>query len=71
MRPPSLQSPEPGLLFHSSVRHERSTELRPGEGSEYQACFEAERIDPDSPRLRLERLDDARRVHIGHAALQI
>lgn len=39
--------PEPGLLFHSSVRHERSTSLRPVERIEYQTCFSAERIDTE------------------------
>jgi hypothetical protein len=45
---PETALPEPGLLFHSNVRHERSTELQPGGGVvEYQSCFEAERIDPE------------------------
>jgi hypothetical protein len=44
---PETALPEPGLLFHSSVRRERSTSLRPGGDCEYQSCFEAERIDPE------------------------
>lgn len=45
---PETVLPEPGLLYHSTVRHERTTELQPGGGAaEYQACFEAERIDPE------------------------
>jgi hypothetical protein len=39
--------PEPGLLFHSPVRHERSTLLRPGPTIEYQTCFEVERVDAE------------------------
>ncbi|MGE5755010.1 MAG: DUF2617 family protein [Planctomycetaceae bacterium] len=39
--------PEPGLIFHSPVRHERSTALRPGGAVEYQTCFEVERVDPE------------------------
>jgi Protein of unknown function DUF2617 len=44
---PDTVLPEPGLLFHSTVRHERSTALRPDDLTEYQACFEVERIDPE------------------------
>ncbi len=44
---PATPLPEPGLLFRSPVRHERSAELRPGLGVEYQACLEVERIDPE------------------------
>jgi hypothetical protein len=44
---PETQLPEPGLLFHSAVRHERSTSLRRGEMVEYQTCFEVERIDSE------------------------
>src|SRR5262245_40702741 len=44
---PETALPEPGLLFHSAVRRERSTELRPGGGAEYQTCFEVERIDAE------------------------
>ncbi len=44
---PETLLPEPGLLFHSPIRHERSTALRPGGETEYQSCFEVERIDPE------------------------
>jgi Protein of unknown function DUF2617 len=44
---PDTTLPEPGLLFHSHLRHERSTLLRPGGMMEYQSCFEVERVDPD------------------------
>src|SRR3954452_2694556 len=33
---PNTALPEPGLLYHSPVRHERSTTLRPGGAVEYQ-----------------------------------
>jgi hypothetical protein len=39
--------PEPGPLFRSAVRAERSTTLRPGVGSQYQTCFSTERLDAD------------------------
>jgi hypothetical protein len=42
---PGTALPEPGLLFRSAVRHERSTALRPGGSTEYQTCFEVEKID--------------------------
>jgi hypothetical protein len=44
---PETPLPEPGLLFHSGVRHERSADLRPAPGIEYQSCFEVERVDPE------------------------
>jgi hypothetical protein len=44
---PETHLPEPGLLYHSAVRHERSTTLRPGGDVEYQTCFEVERVDPE------------------------
>ena len=44
---PETLLPEPGLLYHSPVRRERSTALHPGEGVEYQTCFEVERVDPE------------------------
>jgi len=44
---PETHLPEPGLLFHSSVRHERSTTLEPKGGLSYQTCFEVERVDPE------------------------
>ena len=44
---PVVVLPEPGLLFHSGLRHERSTTLRPGVGVEYQSTFEVERCDAE------------------------
>ncbi len=43
----SLSLPEAGLLYHSNIRGERSTLLRPGAGIEYQMCFELEQDDPE------------------------
>jgi hypothetical protein len=43
---PETVLPEPGLLYHSTVRHERSTAIRPNPRSEYQTCFAVERIEP-------------------------
>jgi hypothetical protein len=42
---PETHLPEPGLLYHSPVRHERTTTLRPTDSMEYQTCFEVERVD--------------------------
>jgi hypothetical protein len=44
---PETVLPEPGLLYHSPVRHERTATLRQGEYAEYQTCFDVERIDPE------------------------
>ena len=44
---PETQLPEPGLLFHSAVRQERTATLRPSASIEYQTCFEVERVDPE------------------------
>src|SRR4051812_35226095 len=44
---PETVLPEPGLLFHSHVKHERSTRLTPDRRVEYQTCFEAERLDAE------------------------
>jgi hypothetical protein len=44
---PETPLPERGLLYHSAVRHERTTSLRPDERIEYQTCFEVERIDAE------------------------
>ena len=44
---PATQLPEPGLLFHSTIRHERTATLRPNAAIEYQTCFEVERVDPE------------------------
>jgi hypothetical protein len=42
---PETTLPEPGLLFRSRLRRERSTLLRPGGTLEYQSCIEVERVD--------------------------
>src|SRR6185437_1188314 len=44
---PETLLPEPGLLFHSTIRHERTATLRPSHAIEYQTCFEVERVDPE------------------------
>ncbi len=44
---PETPLPEPGLLFHSAVRHDRSAELRPAGLAEYQTCFDVEHLDPE------------------------
>jgi len=83
---PSTLLPEPGLLFHSPIRHERTAVLRPRDGIEYQTCFEVERVDPevfthlcdemtvDTHRDRLfQRSSDANRMAppaISHLAFE-
>jgi hypothetical protein len=42
---PEVVLPEPGLLFHSPIKHERSASLQPSGAVEYQTCFEVERVD--------------------------
>jgi Protein of unknown function DUF2617 len=42
---PETVLPEPGRLFHSHLRRERSTILRPDGTIEYQSCLEVERVD--------------------------
>ena len=44
---PETLLPEVGLLFHSHVKHERSTRLAPDSRVDYQTCFEAERLDAE------------------------
>jgi hypothetical protein len=44
---PEIQLPEVGRLYQSTVRHERSAALRLGEMTEYQTCFDVERIDQE------------------------
>jgi Protein of unknown function DUF2617 len=64
---PSTHLPEPGLLFHSPIRHERSAALRPGPGIEYQACFEVDRVDPEVfAHLCDEMTLDAQRDRLFH-----
>jgi hypothetical protein len=64
---PETILPEPGLLYHSTVRHERSASLRPGPGTEYQTCFAAERIDAEIfAHLSDELTSDPRRGGLFH-----
>jgi hypothetical protein len=42
---PDTRLPDAGLLFHSHLRRERSTILRPGGTIEYQSCLEVEQVD--------------------------
>lgn len=64
---PETVLPEPGLLFHSPVRRDRSATLRPAPRAEYQACFEVERIDPEVFRHLCDELTlDAGRGGLFH-----
>lgn len=44
---PETALPGSGLLYQSTVRHERSAALRPGDRAEYQTCFAVEQIDAE------------------------
>jgi hypothetical protein len=44
---PETVLPEPGLLFQSKVRNERAASLHPGNGLDYETCFEVERCDEE------------------------
>lgn len=44
---PETALPEPGLLFHSPIKHERTACFGPTGGLEYQTCFEVERADAE------------------------
>ncbi len=64
---PETRLPEPGLLYHATLRHEQSTALRPGEQTEYQTCFAVERIDAQIfAHLSDELLLDASREGLFH-----
>jgi Protein of unknown function DUF2617 len=64
---PETLLPEPGLLFHSPIRRERSTSLRPGGSIDYQTCFEVERVDPEVfAHLSDEMTLDASRDRLFH-----
>ena len=64
---PETHLPEPGLLFHSAIRRERSTALRPGDALDYQTCFDVERVDPEVfAHLSDEMILDARRGRLFH-----
>lgn len=53
---PETLLPEPGLLYHSPVRHERSATLRQAGLVEYQTCFDVERMDSEIFRHLCEEL---------------
>jgi Protein of unknown function DUF2617 len=59
---PETTLPDAGLLFHSHLRRERSTMLRPGGAIEYQSCLEVEQVDLEIFRHLCEeiRLDGSR-----------
>lgn len=64
---PATPLPEPGLLFQSSIRAERSASLQAGGLVEFQTCFEAERVDGEIFRhLCDEVVADASRHGILH-----
>jgi hypothetical protein len=65
---PETRLPEAGLLFHSHLRHERSTTLRPGGTIEYQSCLEVEQVDIEIFRHLCEeiRLDGSRERLFHH-----
>jgi hypothetical protein len=64
---PETILPEPGLLFHSQIRHERTATLRPNPSIEYQSCFEVERVDPEVfAHLSDEMTLDASRGRLFH-----
>jgi len=62
---PETALPEPGHLFQSSIRSERSASLRPAANVEYQSCFSVERVDPEVFR----HLCDELMVKNSHLAL--
>ncbi len=64
---PETLLPEPGLLFHSPIRHERSASLQPSGLIQYQTCFEVERVDPEVfTHLSDEMTLDASRGRLFH-----
>lgn len=64
---PETSLPEPGLLYSSAIRRERSTSLQPGGMVEYQTCFEVERVDREVFRhLCEEMLADGVRQNLLH-----
>jgi hypothetical protein len=64
---PETPLPEPGRLFQSGVRSERSASLQPGGVIEYQTCFEVERVDPEVFRhLCAEMMADGSRETLVH-----
>jgi hypothetical protein len=64
---PETHLPDLGLLFHSPIRRERSTTLRPGGELDYQACLDVERVDPEVfAHLSEEMALDASRGRLFH-----
>jgi hypothetical protein len=64
---PETHLPEPGLLFHSPIRRDRSMTLQPGGTLEYHACFDVERVDPEVfAHLSNEMTLDASRERLFH-----
>jgi hypothetical protein len=64
---PETHLPEPGLLFHSPIRRERSVSLCPADVLEYQTCFDVERVDPEVfAHLSEEMSLDARTGQLFH-----
>jgi hypothetical protein len=65
---PETLLPDPGLLFHSTVRCERTASLLPGGNVAYHACFEVERVDPEIFRhLNDEMLCDISHHNLVHS----
>jgi hypothetical protein len=59
--------PEPGLVYQSDIRRERSTRLSQGGVVEYQSCVEVERVDPEIFRYLCEEVTlDVSRNRIFH-----
>jgi hypothetical protein len=64
---PDTGLPEAGVLFHSQLRRERSTILRPGGTIEYQSCLEVEKVDLEIFRHLSEEIRlDASRDQLFH-----
>jgi hypothetical protein len=64
---PETLLPEPGLLFQSAVRSERTARIESGGVIEYQTCIEVERVDPEVFRhLSAEMAADADRQTLVH-----
>jgi hypothetical protein len=57
---PETGLPDPGRLYRSGIRSERSASLHPGGAIEYQTCFEVERVHPDIFRHLCEEIDVTR-----------
>jgi hypothetical protein len=51
-----VELPEPGLLYQSDLRRDRSTRLSQGGLVEYQSCVEVERVDPEIFRYLCEEV---------------